>query len=268
LNELVNIKGMAGEYRAIVLDIDDTLVRSSPTALPSQTVVEAIREARNEGVTTHVATGRPYRMAKHVLKSLGIEDFCVVNGGSEIIDPLRGEEPVLAQPMTMNAQNEVLEICNQLGVPLYDSANQYGGLPIKEFPKKRYVNNKLFVEAIPVEQADELIAGMQDIPELAAFKSTSWMPGEVVDIHITDATATKKEGVDFLIDWYDLEPARVIGVGDSHIDIPLFRSVGLGVAMGNASAEVKAAANVIAPPLEEDGVAWVISNFILSRVRT
>jgi hydroxymethylpyrimidine pyrophosphatase-like HAD family hydrolase len=40
---------------------------------------------------------------------------------------------------------------------------------------------------------------------------------------------------------------------------------GVGVAMGNASAGAKAAANTIAPPIEAEGDVWAIETFILEQ---
>ena len=47
-------------------------------------------------------------------------------------------------------------------------------------------------------------------------------------------------------------------MGDSGNDISMLRWAGLGVAMGNASEDVKAVAGWIAPPVQEDGLAVVI----------
>ena len=51
-------------------------------------------------------------------------------------------------------------------------------------------------------------------------------------------------------------------MGDDVNDIPMIRSAGLGVAMGNAIPEVKAAADRIAPTHDNDGlvevVAWLL----------
>jgi len=41
-------------------------------------------------------------------------------------------------------------------------------------------------------------------------------------------------------------------------DIPMIEAAGLGVAMGNAQAEVKVAADRIAPSHDQDGLAQVV----------
>ena len=57
---------------------------------------------------------------------------------------------------------------------------------------------------------------------------------------------------------------ETIGIGDNDNDLELVKRAGLGVAMGNASPAVKAAADYIAPPVDEEGVVEVIEKFVLS----
>ncbi|HET8852091.1 MAG TPA: HAD hydrolase family protein, partial [Ktedonobacteraceae bacterium] len=56
---------------------------------------------------------------------------------------------------------------------------------------------------------------------------------------------------------------EVVAIGDNHNDIGMLRFAGLGVAMGNAHAEVKAAADFVTLSNTEDGVAVVVEEMIL-----
>lgn len=60
-----------------------------------------------------------------------------------------------------------------------------------------------------------------------------------------------------------LAPAEVMACGDSGNDLAMIRFAGVGVAMGNADAAVKAAARYIAPDNEHDGVAAAVEKFVL-----
>ena len=51
----------------------------------------------------------------------------------------------------------------------------------------------------------------------------------------------------------------ICAVGDDVNDIPMIRGAGLGVAMGNALEEVKAAADRIAPCHDSDGLVEVVN---------
>lgn len=61
-----------------------------------------------------------------------------------------------------------------------------------------------------------------------------------------------------------IDPQRVLAVGDNDNDIPLLQAAGYGVAMGNASPGLKAVANWIAPTIEEDGVAVTLEKFVVA----
>jgi 5-amino-6-(5-phospho-D-ribitylamino)uracil phosphatase len=73
----------------------------------------------------------------------------------------------------------------------------------------------------------------------------------------------KGHGLAWLAERLGIEQSRTMGIGDSEADIPMLRWAGLGVAMGNAAPDVKAAADWVAPSLEEDGAAVAIERFVL-----
>lgn len=58
----------------------------------------------------------------------------------------------------------------------------------------------------------------------------------------------------------------MIAIGDDLVDIGMIRYAGLGVAMGNASPAVKAAADLVTGTNDEDGVAAVIERYLLNSV--
>lgn len=57
--------------------------------------------------------------------------------------------------------------------------------------------------------------------------------------------------------------SETIAVGDQTNDLEMIRTAGLGVAMGNAAKEVKAAADVITADCDHDGVAEIIEKYLL-----
>ena len=67
-----------------------------------------------------------------------------------------------------------------------------------------------------------------------------------------------------LTDHLGLPLGETIGIGDNDNDLELVERAGLGVAMGNASPAVKAAAGYIAPPVDKEGVVEVIERFVSS----
>ena len=73
--------------------------------------------------------------------------------------------------------------------------------------------------------------------------------------------ATQYGGRKFIGVYDTMEEA--IAVGDEGNDLAMVAAAGLGVAMGNATAAVKAAANIVTADCDHDGVAEVIEHYLL-----
>jgi hypothetical protein len=72
------------------------------------------------------------------------------------------------------------------------------------------------------------------------------------------AGVTKWSAVCHLAQGWGIGPEAICAVGDDVNDVAMIRAAGLGVAMGNAQPEAKAAADRIAPALDQDGLAEVV----------
>ena len=71
---------------------------------------------------------------------------------------------------------------------------------------------------------------------------------------IISATGSKGYGIEKVLEYYHLDRKQAIAFGDGANDIEMLQTVGLGVAMGNAGEDVKAAADQICGTAAEDGI--------------
>lgn len=76
---------------------------------------------------------------------------------------------------------------------------------------------------------------------------------------------TKGRGLAELARVLGLRPAQVMACGDSGNDLAMIEYAGLGVAMGNADPDIKAAAQYVTLDNNHDGVAAAVERFILGR---
>lgn len=74
---------------------------------------------------------------------------------------------------------------------------------------------------------------------------------------------TKGRGLMTLAEVLGLDRSQVMACGDSGNDLAMLQQAGLGVAMGNADDEIKAAARVVTLDNNHDGVAAAIEKFVL-----
>jgi Cof subfamily protein (haloacid dehalogenase superfamily) len=84
-------------------------------------------------------------------------------------------------------------------------------------------------------------------------------------IEVTSPQVSKGRALAMLAGHYGIPQAEVMAIGDQDNDTDMIAWAGLGVAMGNASPGAKAAADHVAPPITEDGAAWAIEQFVLSK---
>ena len=71
----------------------------------------------------------------------------------------------------------------------------------------------------------------------------------------------KHIGIGKMLDRYGIGREECMALGDGENDITMLRYAGIGVAMGNAADEVKAASDYVTGTADEDGVAAAMRRF-------
>ena len=247
------------KYKALIMDLDGTLVPSRRDGMPSEKVKNAVIAAGKK-LHTSVASGRPLHLAQGVLRALKIDGPVVVNGGAQIAEAKSGKV-LFERFISLDSQKKVYEICSKYGYSILD--DREGRSDIKTINDLDEKLGKFCIEGVTRKDADEILQKLSVINEVSSHLATSWIPGDVWDIHITHKDATKKHAIEKLLKIIEVSKEETIGIGDSFNDLPLLNSVELKIVVGNAPKELKEIADYVAPSLEEDGVADAIDKFIL-----
>lgn len=250
---------LAMKYKALFLDLDGTTVHYQQSQV-TQKVREAVIKA-DKVVKVCLATGRILSFVKPIVADLQLSGLCVIANGIQIYDP-----------------NKV-QIIKQTGIPLrmvkpvfslltsYKlEVRQFNGtidLPYQGEPTDRPILS-LYTPVVKNGLADEIIDKLNTLGEkLTAHKMTTEKDG-IVGLEVCHPEASKLHAILEVAKLLQINTHEIIGVGDSYNDFPLLMACGFKVAMGNAVPELKAIADFIAPPVDEDGVATVIEKFILT----
>ena|SRR5665811_1578330 len=244
-------------YKGIIFDVDGTAVPLGAVKADDR-LRQSIRNAQAT-IALAAATGRSFGYAHPVFQSLGLTCPSIIMGGSAIIDPIT-DEIVWGNPMEKSQSDVVFEV-----LPKYQATVRFSTNPVQknELWDRANVAEPIYtiwVDEMKPDAASKLTKEIVAIPGVIAHSAPSWLEG-LVDVHITHAEATKEHAVHVLIEKLGLQSVEVIGVGDSGNDVPIFRAVGHKVAMENGTAELKALADEIAPPLEEGGLAHIIDKY-------
>jgi HAD superfamily hydrolase (TIGR01484 family) len=245
-------------YKAIMLDLDDTTVLHGKKNLPSPRVTEAIARAK-EKIHVCIVTARTLKDAMPVISHLTLSGPCVVTNGTQIYDPETKKiihEVVLPPDVIPQVQN-ICKIHNVHSV-LYNGEQdleEYIGLSQKVL--------SIYLPEIEPERADFVVEAIKSIPGVNVQKLAAW-DKRFLSIDVTNKKASKLYGVIEVARILNIQTEEIIGVGDGYNDFPLLMACGLKIAMGNAVSELKAIADFIAPSVYDDGVATVIEKFVLT----
>jgi hydroxymethylpyrimidine pyrophosphatase-like HAD family hydrolase len=79
---------------------------------------------------------------------------------------------------------------------------------------------------------------------------TSWdRAGDIIP-----SDSGKGTGIRKILEHYRLTPEEAMAFGDGNNDVEMLQAVGTGIAMGNATQQLKAVADGICDPVSRDGV--------------
>jgi 5-amino-6-(5-phospho-D-ribitylamino)uracil phosphatase len=257
--------------KLIISDIDGTLLAPDST-LPAENVV-ALGLAAERGVRLAVATIRKRDSADQIARRLGIACTLVCDGGATIYDE-RGAR-LHSQPIPLDLARALAALADAHQLPLLttiDELNYYtpGSRPAAHIVTKGVdVDTALAALERPPSRfimrgelgVELLMRAFADAP--LSFVRHYHADGTLADAAITHVGATKEAALALLCRQWALDPADVLALGDAEADIGMLRLAGVGVAVGNAHASVKAAADWVAPSAAEAGVAAAVRRFVL-----
>ena len=237
------------------------------------------------------ATGRPLTgIPEEVLKLPGVR-YAVASNGARIVD-LKEDRVIYEGLVSYETGSRVLEICSRYDALMeiyYDGvgyADEEKLKRIDEYVPKAPMARYIAGSRCPVEDVmamfEERKAPTDKVHALFRTKEErekAWqeVEKEVPDIEITGALSNnievnakgvnKGRGLLILGELLGIRREEIMAVGDGSNDIAMLREAGLGVAMENATDEVKAAADVITLSNDREGAAAAIEKYVLRDLR-
>ena len=93
---------------------------------------------------------------------------------------------------------------------------------------------------------------------LPGCESTRWNP---MFTDIVPAGGNKRVGMEKMLEHLGIAREETMAFGDGGNDIPMLAYAGIGVAMGNASEEVKKYADFVTRSVDEDGIVYALQHY-------
>lgn len=265
----------------IFFDIDGTLLNTQGHYSPS--LKQELERLSSKGVKLAIASGRPAIAAQFLFDELPLTDAGLFCTGAEIYNPKERQHLHLhcLNLDDVKQLNESIQ-ANTIYCEYYTSDFYIKGHDsdiasihsehLRVIPKSLTFNDvinkslsmtKLLLGVNKNKHPGVLEKLAIDYPQFefafAHFLARpDWLFASVVS-----PSANKKTGFKQLLDHHQVSNDRVMAFGDSHSDIVFLENAGLGVAMGNASSEVKAVADISTLSADKNGVAKALSQILI-----
>lgn len=270
-------------YDVLVLDVDGTLFNSSRQI--SEKTVEAIESAQQRGKTVAIATGRSIAGIRKTASAISLEKFggyVIAYNGTTVINCKTGE-CVYNQTINADLLTPVFEAVKgmDIAISVYNDAEKYVliGNQVNDYAKREAVSCEVevreakdFVKEVKFPFNKIMLSGdaenVTKVQEVMADKF-----GDRLNVFRSDPNfvellpryVDKAVAVEKLMRHLEIRRDKVICIGDSHNDISMLKYAGMGVAMENASPEVKEIADYITDSNDEDGIVKVIEKFMTEK---
>ena len=258
-------------YKLIAMDLDGTL--NNDQKVITEKTKAALMAAQRKGIRLALASARPSPglfKERDILCMQQYGGILMSYNGGRIVRADTGE--VLSETvMDREVTRYVLRMLEKLPVtPILDDGVQFY-VTDKDGYKVSYEcqNNRMTCSEVPnlaqwlpfapvkilmsvqpaeLPQVQEQIA--KKLPEELQVVQTAPFYLEIIPKSIH-----KGQGILEICSALQISPPEVIAFGDAQNDIPMLRSAGMGVAMGNASDAVKASADYVTLSNNCDGIA-------------
>lgn len=251
-------------YTALITDLDGTAVPigSNGSDITPGTK-QAIAKAIQAGKKLACATGREWEIAESVIKALGLEAPCIIEGGTRIVDPESGKT-LWNKPLEKGTSTSILKIFksqSSSGVVMHSQDVTHVPLALVDSVPSdlRFIYLLEVPERIAIAVSSAINARLTAVAHL----TPCWQDSDLMDIHVTHPQATKEHAVRVWQQLENISQEETIGLGDSGNDIPIFLSSGFKVAVANATANLKELADYIAPRVDEGALKSVIEQYLL-----
>jgi hypothetical protein len=267
----------ASKISLVLADVDGTLVTAEKVLTPrARAAVKALQTA---GIAFAITSGRPPRGMAMLIDPLALRTPVAGFNGGIFVKPDMTimEEHVLAADAAKRALEVILQ--NKMDVWFYSGKDwlirdpnaphvareqwtvKFAPTVVENF--EAVLGNA--VKIVGVSDDHDLVARCEKAAQDALGAKASAARSQPYYLDVTHPDANKGTVVTTLSKLLSIPTREIATMGDMPNDVLMFRNSGLSIAMGNASPEVQAQANLVTDSYDDEGFAKAIERFILPR---
>jgi len=264
------------DVRLLLADVDGTLVNSNKVL--TEAAEAAARELRDAGIRLAITSGRPPRGMRMLIEPLALQGPIAGFNGGVLVNPDlsvietrmldasvagRTVELLLEHGLDVWVYTEDSWLIRNAHAPHVDREVRTVAFDPIVVPAFGDVHLAHAVKIVGVSDDFARVADCEKAMQSALGETASATRSQPYYLDVTHPRANKGEVVSMLSRLLGIPPEGIATIGDMPNDVLMFRSSGVSIAMGNASAEVKAQASAVTDSNDDDGFAKAVRRFIL-----
>ena len=265
------------EYRAVAMDLDDTLLTSD--LLISDTTKKTLLQCQKDGMRVILASGRPIYAIEKYAQELELEKYggYIVGFNGAAVKDCQSKRLIMQKNLPMDyiqklydlsVENKVYihtYIGNEIVTPYNNQYTKIEGeltnMPIREVPD--------FVKAVDQEVVKVLMLEKPEYLKMV-YEKLSREIGDTLSmaiskpyfLEIMNVGIEKGAALEHICNKLAIDKDDLIAFGDSYNDLSMLKSAGLGIALGNAQDEIKRQSDYVTDSNNQDGIATAILRFV------
>ena len=257
----------------IALDLDGTLL--DPSERISDRNRAAIRKALESGVRVVLVTGRGTDLPIRISRDLGL-NLPVICCHGALTKDFGANRTLVHLPVPLVHAKPMVEYAEHHGLAMAVYAEEHfwrlegSHVFMEDMTGPTWREATTFSDVLGAAPTFIRFLGTESVRVMERefgdwplnFRYETW--GQFSECAVLSREASKKNALQRLCADFQILPERVLAIGDSRNDVPMLRWAGVGVAMGNALAEVKQSVRYVTATNTEDGVARAIERFALT----
>ena len=267
----------ASKISLVLADVDGTLVTAEKVL--TTRAVAAVEALHTAGIGFAITSGRPPRGMAMLIEPLALRTpIAGFNGGIFVKpDMTVMEEHVLTAEAAKRAHDIILD--HGMDVWVYSGKDwlvrdrdaphvareqwtvKFAPTVVENF--KDVLDRA--VKIVGVSDDHDLVARCELATQEALGAGASAARSQPYYLDVTHPEANKGSVVTTLSKRLSVSTSEIATIGDMPNDVLMFRKSGLSIAMGNASQEVQAQADVVTDSHDDEGFAKAMERFILHR---
>ena len=288
-NKSINKKGRMKKMkkiRAVLMDMDGTLLGTSQVAVSMRNMA-AVQKAIGMGIKVIPCTGRVFdMMPPQLLTQPGLRYFITSHGarvydrdtGKSIYEDLipaeecaklmemlegKGLYNEVAADATIYFEKSVTEPFDMNLVPVHhvwyvrDNCHTAVEKPSAYFRENNIGLEKMNIYGIPDEMQQEIYDAVTATGSIGHTR-----PGAGPNLEFLHKGLDKLKAVDVVLKELGISYEETLAIGDSSSDLEIIKACGVGIAMGNAPDNIKAAADDVTDLNTEDGLAKAFEKYL------